>query len=218
MFKKKVCNMCGKSYRKNYEFCPFCGNTLDKKEEDLGMLGNMDSLNETKFNELKLPRGFNILFNSLLKNLEKQLRNAEGKNREPEELKKGNISISISTFGNNLPAINVNPLGENKKIKKKKSFNKSFSNNFDSNRLKKFLELPRVEPKTNLRRVSDKIIYEIDLPGVRSVKDVSILNLEKSMEIKAFSERKAYQKSVPIALPIVNYKFSKGKLVLELDT
>jgi HSP20 family molecular chaperone IbpA len=93
---------------------------------------------------------------------------------------------------------------------------KSFDN-LSSEKLKKFSKLPKEEPKTNIRRLSNKVIYEVDLPGVKSAKDISILNLEKGIELKAVSEKKAYLKSIPITLPILAYKLSKGKLFLELD-
>ncbi len=44
-----------------------------------------------------------------------------------------------------------------------------------------------------------------------------VLNLEKGIELKAVSDKKAYLKSIPISLPILKYKLSKGKLVLEMD-
>jgi hypothetical protein len=66
-----------------------------------------------------------------------------------------------------------------------------------------------------LKRIADKILYEIEIPGVESVEDVSIINLESSIELKALGKEKAYSKSIPITLPIVGYDFSEGLLVLE---
>ena len=42
------------------------------------------------------------------------------------------------------------------------------------------------------------------------------MKLENSIEIKALAKNKAYVKRIPINLPIINYDFSKEKLVLEL--
>ena len=55
------------------------------------------------------------------------------------------------------------------------------------------------------------------MPGVKSIKDVSVIQLENSIEIKALAKNKVFYKIIPINLPIKNYNFAKQKLVLELD-
>jgi HSP20 family molecular chaperone IbpA len=76
--------------------------------------------------------------------------------------------------------------------------------------------LERKEPKTNIRRLSNRVVYELEMPGVESLEDISIIKLENSIEIKAISKNKAYVKVIPINLPITNYNLSEGKLILEL--
>ena len=88
-------------------------------------------------------------------------------------------------------------------------------NNFSEKNMQKLLTLPRTQPSTQVRRLSNKIIYEIDVPGVESLNDVSISQLENSVEIKAVGKDKVYSKLIPINLPINDHKFSKGKLILE---
>ncbi len=65
--------------------------------------------------------------------------------------------------------------------------------------------------------MADKVIYEIEMPEVKSMKDISIVKLENSIEIKAVSKKKAYIKLIPINMPITNYQLEKGKLILELE-
>lgn len=222
MFKKKICRKCGTGTREKYDFCPYCGNQLDKREEDFGMLGKDDFFNENN-NEFKLPVGFNLLFNSLAKKLEKQFRSSDDMQRraaKPEVSNKnypenkGHITISITTSGNKIPGMNLDSsmMKSPKRAVKTASFE-----DLSAEQLKKFSKLPKEEPKTNIRRLSNKVFYEIDMPGVRSSKDISILNLEKGVELKAISDKKAYLKSIPITLPIINYRLSKGKLTLEMD-
>ena len=96
MFKKK-CKNCEKDISKNYKYCPNCGFST-KKQEDHGMFGRSDL--DSSFEEMNFPRGFNMLFNSLMKNLDKQFKNIDqdmGDNIETKKpnLKKGGISISI---------------------------------------------------------------------------------------------------------------------------
>lgn len=86
-----------------------------------------------------------------------------------------------------------------------------------NNELKGYQKLPRKEPKTNLRRFSDKVIYEISMPGIESDDDVSVTRLENSIEVKGVSKKNSYKKVIPINLPITSYDISKGKLVLEMS-
>jgi zinc-ribbon domain len=212
MFKKKVCPRCGKGLKDKYDFCPHCGTALEKKTEDFGMLGK-DDFFSNNFNEMRLPFGLNFsnIFSALMNSLDKQqLKETEKKTNKPEGVKR-NIIINIA----GLPVPNQMPTQIENPIRKEPK-NVSLDN-FSTEKLKKFSALPKEEPTTNIRRLSNKVIYEINLPGVKSAKDISILNLEKGIELKAVSEKKAYLKSIPITLPILAYKLSKGKLVLELD-
>ncbi len=215
MFKKKECKKCGKKINNSYEFCPYCGNSLNENfKEDWGMLGKNDVM--SSINEIKFPVGLNMIFNSLMKNLNKQFSELDGemKTRKPKKFKKDGVSISISTSGDNPPKIKVNSFGNNPKFKQVKKQIKMPSN-FSQENIKKFSNLPREEPSTNIRRLSDKVIYEIDLQGVKSTNDISIIKLENSIEIKAIAKDKSYFKLITISLPIINYNLLDGKLVLE---
>jgi len=77
-------------------------------------------------------------------------------------------------------------------------------------------KLPREEPMARVRRFTNKIVYEIELPGVNDEKKIFINQLQNSIEIKAFAKDKAYFKLIPVSLPIKSWKFSKSKLVLDL--
>ena len=222
MFRKKECPRCRTRIDEKYSFCPNCGNKFDSKHEenDWGILGKDDFM--PSMNEVKLPFGFNAIFNSLMKNMSKELSEQLSKNHFQQEsdnskkIKKEGISISISTFGNGPPKIKVTQLGNKPKMEAKEEKEKTKPNTFTKEKIKKFANLERKEPKTNIRRLSNKMIYEIEIPGVKSLDDVSIIKLENSIEIKAISKNKAYTKTIPINLPITNYDLSEGKLILEL--
>jgi HSP20 family molecular chaperone IbpA len=216
MFKKKKCEKCGKKIGEKYSFCPYCGDQKSSEnDEDFGMLGKNDFM--PLANELKLPFGFNAIFNSLMKNLSKEMEEQMKANLQPEQkkVKKDGISISISTFGNGAPRVKVTPMG-NQKVEQEKPNEKIKQNNFTKDKIKKFNTLKREEPKTNIRRLSNKLVYEIEMPGVKTIEDISISQLENSIEIKAIGEKKAYGKIIPINLPIKNLDLSEGKLILEL--
>ena len=208
MFKKRICQKCGKRISEKYRFCPYCGSDDENFDnEEWGILGKDDLIPQNNF---QLPPGFNMIFNSLMKNLNKQLNNInKGYQKNSNIIKKDGISISISTSGNNPARIKVNSLDNEKKQIKK------IPSQFSRESSKRFAELQKKEPKTNIRRLSNKVIYEIEIPEVKSLKDVSIIKLESSIEIKAIGKNKAYLKRIPINFPIINYTFSEEKLILE---
>jgi len=225
MFKKRECNKCGRKIDEKYSFCPYCGNRFDSNEEDSddgGMLGKNDFMPST--NEIKLPMGLNAIFNSVMRNLSKEFDEQLNKNyfqtdeKQPKKTKREGVSISISTFGNGPPKIKVTQLGEKPELEVREEIKEKIKQNtFTKEKIKKFAGLKREEPKTSIRRLSNKMIYEIEMPGVKSLDDISIIKLENSIEIKALAKSKAYIKTIPINLPITDYNLSEGKLILELE-
>jgi HSP20 family molecular chaperone IbpA len=224
MFKKRQCPKCGKKIDEKHSFCPHCGQKMyshEEEEEDWGMLGKEDFM--PSMNEIKLPMGFNALFNSIMKNLTKEFNEQLSKNQfqtdenQPKKTKKDGISISISTFGNGPPKIKVTQLGGKPNPEVQEEIKEKVKQSpFTKEKIKKFAGLKREEPKTNIRRLSNRVVYEIEIPGVNSIEDISIVKLENSIEIKAISKNKAYAKIIPINLPITDYNLSEGKLILEL--
>jgi HSP20 family molecular chaperone IbpA len=226
--KKKKCPKCNSKISKDFDFCPYCGNRFNSLgNEDWGMLGKNDFLDmNDSFSDLKLPMGFNTIFNALIKNLDKEFQKIDKELGKPtnnqnvkNNLKSGGISISISSTPGKNPKIDVKSFGnmpefKNQEKKIKKTFKKQ---ELSEDKLKKISNLPREEPSTNVKRLSDRMIYEINIPGVKSIKDISIIQLENSIEIKAIGKGKAYFKLIPLSYPIISEKLSKGKLILELD-
>lgn len=213
MFKKEKCPKCKKKINENYSFCPYCGTSVEN-EENWGMLGKNDF--ESLTNDLKLPFGFNTIFNSLMKNLSKEFETQMKETPQKKTIKKDGISISISTFGNGAPKIRVKELGEKPKLNSEKESQKFKQSFFTKEKAEKFSELRNEEPTTKIRRLSNKVIYELEMPDVSGIEDVSIIKLENSIEIKAIGKKKSYSKVIPINLPITNYDLSEGKLILEL--
>ncbi len=218
MFKKKECKKCKSKLSDKYDFCPYCGSRVEDDSKEWGMLGKNDFT--SPMDELKLPMGFNMLFNSLMKNMTKQFAEAEKQMKETKEpsnkIKKDGISISISTFGDGPPRIRVSPMGNAQKAEVQEELPKVKQNLFSKEQVKKFSSLPREEAKTNIRRLSNKVIYELEMPEVESAEDISVVRLESSIEIKAIGKKKAYFKLIPISLPLRKYDLIDGKLVLEL--
>jgi len=221
MFKKKKCKNCGEKINESYNFCPYCRVPIRdffEDDKEWGVLGRNDF---SPYEEVKFPMGFNSLFNTILKNFNIKLNDFEDMENEPKKskVKKGGIGISIYTSGNKPPKIKIKSFGTlpEPKEKEKQIKEKVKSLKLPVSDSKKFVGLPKEEPKTNIRRFSDRIAYEINMPGVKSIKDVSIIQLENSIEIKALAKNKVYYKIIPINLPVKNYNLSKEKLILEIE-
>src|SRR3989338_8867033 len=247
MFGKR-CARCGRKIGKEFSFCPFCGvPSHDKKNEgrDYGFLGKDDFTENLPELGVRMPFGFNMVFNSLLKEVDKQFKEFDkqigkdaGKmkinNRIGRKIDEkgfripfngaGGISISISTESGKKPSIKVKSFGNvpefngmereikqdmpGKKIEKIAEISEE--------RARKISKLPREEAETKVRRLSNKIFYEISIPGVKSMKDVIINRLENSIEIKAFSKDRVFFKLFPISLPIIRHRLEGEKFILEL--
>ena len=81
MFDKR-CVRCGRKIGREFSFCPFCGApSHDKKNEerDYGLLGKDDFTENFSQFGVRMPFGFNMIFNSLLKEADKQFREFDRK-------------------------------------------------------------------------------------------------------------------------------------------
>jgi HSP20 family molecular chaperone IbpA len=181
------------------------------------MLGQKDFENE--FPEMMNPLLGNLssgllggIFNQTMKMLEKEI---EKEMKSPQNFSQRGNGFELYINGKRVDPSKVKitekPIKENKSKEKPSKI-------LASDKQKKFSILPKEEPLIKLKRLSDSIIYEIDVPGVKSVEDISVLRMENSIEIKALSEKKAYSKIIPVSLPIIDYLVEDGKLILELET
>lgn len=209
MLKRKNCPSCGERIKKNYEFCPSCGTHIKTgSKKDWGMIGKND------FTEDEFPSVFggltggilNKMINSTMKMLEKEL-SKEMKNTQ--KTPKSNIRLMIN-------GKEVTPFFN--QVKENKIPKKILPINFSPEKLKKFQSSKKKEPKTQIRRIGDKVSYELDVPGVDSIDNISIIRLENGIEVKALGKDKAYSKIINVNLPLSRYMLSNEKLMLELDT
>ena len=193
MFSKR-CSICESKIKKEFSFCPYCGELQDNKE-DYGLLGKSD---ENHMQE-DLPFGFSKLFGSLVKQLNKQFKNLE------KEIVKGNVENGVTiSIKSGFPSLKIDKI---KDIKNKKIL--------DEELMKKLMSLPRKEAQAEIKRFGDMLIYEIKLPGVSSTKDIILTKLEKSMELKAASDKYVFVKSIPVNLPVKKYFLDNEKFTIE---
>ena len=223
MFKRKECQNCRKKISSSYDFCPYCGNSLTgkKRKEDFGMLGRDDRIDRIEDEFERFTKsvfggiGGNMIgkmLGSAIKILEKEMEKEMKRKNPSYNHPKTNFQLFI-----NGKKLNIGEEGSNPFLQKsaKRKVKKVRLNQFSEENLKKFLSLPREEPSTNIRRLSNKVVYEINIPEVESIEDISITPLESSIEVKAIGKSKSYFKLIPINLPIKVCKLLKEKLVLE---
>lgn len=210
MFKKHKCSKCGKGLDSKANFCAHCGSRINSKE-DWGMLGKDDFEKEISSPFDDLFSGFgggmlNKMINQTMKMIEKEMNKDLNKTQQNPH-----STMRLMINGQEIDLNNMQPKKEQvKKVKELKQKDLPF------NKLENFSKLPRKEPETSVKRLQDKIVYEINLPNVKNEKDISIMKLENSIEIKAVSNKNSFFKIIKLSNPILSYSLEKGKLVLML--
>jgi hypothetical protein len=235
MFKKR-CSNCNKKVERSFDFCPYCSSPLRKKE-DYGLLGKSDEDNFDKIMQNKAPNLNNLgglfggnFFNKALagafKMLENEIKQLDEQERRIEKAEKSNmpkVNTNFQLFINgkkvNLPqnmfpqlAIQSSNQSNNNREEKQKELPKPSEETINKSK-----KLPRKEAKSTLKRLKNSVIYELDTPGIDSINNVVVNKLEEAIEIKAFTEKAVFQKTLPIKLQLMKYSISpsEGKLILE---
>lgn len=233
MFGRKIKCRCGKKISKKYEYCPYCGvqvkEQIQRKEEFNNFLKELE-------NEIGMPFFMKKPFEKIMSEFDRQLRDLEPlmaqqmemqnkqdnannieKNNQSNQPEQVGINIDIRTTNDGQPVIQVKKFGNFGK-EKEVSLPNTRNRILTEDEKERYSKLPRKEPVTKVRRFSDKIVYEISLPGLKNKEDIIINKLQNSIEIKALAKDKVYFKLIPISLPVKNYKVEKEKLILELKS
>lgn len=191
------CPLCNQPLLKKFVFCPYCGCNIKAELErrEYGILGRGDNIQESfGFNSFNINmKDIFSTVNSLMNEMTKEFGSSKPFN--------GGFKIKISdgrSLGNKT---------QNKKPSKKLP-------SFTEDKIKKFVNFPKKEPTTEVRRLSNRIIYEVSLPGVKSMSDIMMNKLENSIEIKAVGKNISWSKLIPLG-QMINYKLLKEKLILE---
>jgi len=212
---KEKCENCGAGIDGRNNFCPYCGVSFvdhQKDREDFGLLGRED-IPDMNGDGGFPAQGFGLtdrlvssLFNSLMKNLDKQFRNQMLNTKDDFE------GAGIRGFPNGIKIKILGPFAMQPRRRQRKQ---EETQKIGEVQLRRMSELPREKAKANVKRIGDKVIYELSAQGITSIEDVFVSKVETGYEIKAIGEKKVYVNNIPINLPLTKYSIIKDKLLLE---
>ncbi|MEK6890415.1 MAG: hypothetical protein AABW82_05150 [Nanoarchaeota archaeon] len=209
--KKEVkCDACSSYINENYSFCPHCGiSYIDPVEEmrNFGMLGRTDENTQSNPNEMPMNQGItdkiiSSVMQSIIKSMTSQLGNKD-KSNTPE----------IQSFPNGIKIKIGLPMAQKKVVKKTVKQAQTLT----EEQIDKMSKFPRTEAKTNIRRLPDKVIYEISAPGIQSPQDIFVSKTESGYEVKAIGKTKIYTNNLPINLPLKGYSIQEKSLLFEFS-
>ncbi len=198
MFSRKdPCPRCNSMLKRSFDFCPYCGCDVRNPERDLqeyGMLGKNElSANPPASMGLGVTdKLLNSLFTGLMKTLESQMR--------------GMAAPEVQNSPNGI-TIRVSPPSKSRSAKRSVS----------QEQIKRMNGLPRVEAKSDVRRLSDKVVYELKTPDVSSVEDVFVSKVESGYEVKAIGKNKVYVNTFSLDLPLKGFALDERGLTVEFS-
>jgi len=196
---KRKCPSCAKKIEREFNYCPWCGAGIKnvKNRNDYGLIGNNDNVDANLLSqEIKLPTGIEKLANSLINQLNKEM-----KELGDDIPHKFNIKIQTGIPINNLKK---NPQEESKEVF-----------NISSQEKERRKNLPKKIAKSKVKRFSDSIIYEIEVDEIKDKTQVNVVRLEDGFEIRIFGKSYCFVKNIPLNMKLIGYKFSKDKVMVE---
>lgn len=202
--KEAACPHCRSAISEKYSYCPHCGQYLIDGERELkefGMLGRSDIADQELIQQAfaaqmsMADRLLGSLMKTLMRNLNAQI------SVETTEVRTTPNGVRIRT---------TSPHATQQK-RKERVINRPLSDE----QLARITSLPRAEAKTNVRRFSDKVVYEVAAPGVQSTDDVFFSKTESGYELKALAKNKVYTSNLPLNLPLRGFAIHDKGLIVE---
>jgi hypothetical protein len=214
--KKEIkCENCKSKIEDKFSYCPYCGfDMLKTNSKSYGLLGKND------FDNSDLPEDFSIvdklvssmmnnMVNSMVKNLDKQFKSMD------KEFLSGMENTEIKPMPNGIK-IRVGYPGMQQVQQKQKKVSQSRA--LTEEQTEKLSSLPRTPAKTSMKRLNNKIVYELKTQGVKSPEDIFISKTESGYEIKAIGEKKIYVNSIQVELPLRKLSLTNEHLVIEFNS
>lgn len=210
---KTQCFNCESKVNTDFTFCPHCGESLINPEEEMrefGLLGRNDLMSEEFLSPMPVQLGitekiFSSLIQTLIKTMDQQTR----------EGREGVEKSEVTAYPNGIKIkIGMPFQGQKAQQQAQQPATKAITDE----QIKKMSGLPRAKAKMTMRRLNNKLIYELNAPGITSTDDVLLAKLESGYEVKAIGDKKVYVNSIPVNLPIQGFSLQDNKLIVEFKT
>jgi len=216
-----ICSNCKANVDERWSFCPKCGTRLRRRRSIFDIFpGNIFSRMEREVKEMeKMQRSFERQFETL---------DITPFFRGP--VKRKGFTIKIITRGREKPRVSVKTFGgvDPEEVRKEVSEQLHITARAIPRGLKREKPPQKIaipvtkvteEPKTEVKGMDSRVTVDMEIPGVKSEKDISINELEESVEVKAMAGNKAFFKILtkPARSRITSKTFKDGKLHLEFS-
>jgi HSP20 family molecular chaperone IbpA len=216
------CQVCGSRMEKGWGFCPRCGSRASgdffgeifsrmRKE-----LAEMNRLMEKDIEAFDLSPWFR-----------------EIERKAPARPKGSGFTIKIVQSGGGKPDISVRTFGDVDKGKLGREIEGLGALQGTGKPVSRGLFRPKPakqeialkgrmrteEPRTSVASSASKVMVSIQLPGVKSDRDIEICELEDSVEVKALAKDRAYFKILtkPARFRVSKRSFANGVLEMEFS-
>jgi len=203
MFESKACRRCGKGLKKEWKFCPYCGESIRYKRAYRDIFEDVENEFE-RIDKMFGPRFFKFPRIDI-----------------ESPFRRGGISITIRSGTGRKPKVHVKTSGRYKKLeprlKRRLGIREGVGGVKEERR---GIRIPKTteEPETKIEKRGNEETITIKLPDVKNLDDIEIRKLGQSIEIKAFAGDKAYFKLVPVRphAQISDRSFKNGILKIEV--
>ncbi|MDI6806606.1 MAG: zinc ribbon domain-containing protein [Candidatus Aenigmarchaeota archaeon] len=203
---KRKCPGCGKKLEGDFRFCPYCGEELITRAEVRPFKGIFEDV-EKEFE--RIDRMFGSEFFRFPKIRFRPLTRG------------GGITVTIHSGLDKEPKVSIKTFGDYRKfepeIKRKLGVKAPVEEVEEVEKIPRKVPKVTEEPETKIEKINGKSLITVRLPGVKSEDDVEIRKLEQSMEIRAFTDDKAYFTLVPIKTGVEILRKSLEDEVLKIE-
>lgn len=234
------CPNCGQGIEKAWSYCPKCGARF-RRDFFSSVFSRMFSSMDRELKEMNKLMEKNIEALDISPFFRPQNRQQVRPFRAPASAKPrgSGFSIKIIRSGRNPPRVSVRTFGNVDKERVREQIQKQLGIRGRLEEVKgpgkplgyvkpperESRESPQrepktvEEPKTEVRRLGNSVIVNLELPGVKSPDAINIKELESSLEVKAKAGDKAYFKILtkPGRFRLTKKGFSEGVLHLEFS-
>ena len=212
------CTNCRANVDEKWSFCPKCGTRLRRRRSIFDIFpGNIFSRMQREIKGME----------KMQRSLERQFETLDITPFFRAPVKRKGFTVKIIARGGEKPKVSVRTFGDvnQEEVRKEVSEQLCIPAGHVPREVKKPPEkpipVPKVteEPKTEVKRADSKVVVDMEIPGVKSESDISINELEESVEVKAMTGNKAFFKILtkPAKSRITRKTFKNGKLHLEFS-